>query len=118
MMSLIIPEDDVVPSKILSYNRANRAVAILCNHQVCVCVCAVNYCSSCFTLPLSSSLSQRAPPKTFDQQLSNLQAKVTAKEEAILEVKAEVKALRREAKASKDPKVTKSVCTVYSVYVQ
>ena len=25
---------DVVPSKILSYNRANRAVAILCNHQV------------------------------------------------------------------------------------
>ena len=122
MMSLIIPEDDVVPSKILSYNRANRAVAILCNHQVCVCVC-VCVCvlsiivpltslsiSLSLSLPLSSSLSQRAPPKTFDQQLSNLQAKVTAKEEAILEVKAEVKALRREAKASKDPKVTKSVC--------
>ena len=31
--------DDPVASKILSYNRANRAVAILCNHQVLVCVC-------------------------------------------------------------------------------
>ena len=26
--------DDPVPNKLLSYNRANRAVAILCNHQV------------------------------------------------------------------------------------
>lgn len=37
--------------KLLSYNRANRAVAILCNHQ-------------------------RAPPKTFEQSMANLQAKV------------------------------------------
>ena len=29
--------DEPIPSKILSYNRANRAVAVLCNHQVCVC---------------------------------------------------------------------------------
>ena len=27
-------EDDSVTGKMLSYNRANRAVAILCNHQV------------------------------------------------------------------------------------
>jgi len=40
-----------VAEKLLSYNRANRAVAILCNHQ-------------------------RAPPKTFDQSMANLQAKV------------------------------------------
>jgi DNA topoisomerase-1 len=77
-------DEESVPSKILSYNRANRAVAILCNHQ-------------------------RAPPKTFDQQLSNLQAKVSAKEETILEVKAEVKALKKEAKASRDPKVVKKL---------
>uniref|UniRef100_A0A9J7Z2W1 DNA topoisomerase I n=2 Tax=Cyprinus carpio TaxID=7962 RepID=A0A9J7Z2W1_CYPCA len=37
--------------KLLSYNRANRAVAILCNHQ-------------------------RAPPKTFEQSMANLQAKM------------------------------------------
>ena len=29
-------EDDSVTGKMLSYNRANRAVAILCNHQVCI----------------------------------------------------------------------------------
>ena len=33
---VFFPEDETVPSKILSYNRANRAVAILCNHQVCL----------------------------------------------------------------------------------
>lgn len=46
-------ELDTVAEKLLSYNRANRAVAILCNHQ-------------------------RAPPKTFDQSMANLQAKVGA----------------------------------------
>ena len=39
--------DENIPSKILSYNRANRAVAILCNHQ-------------------------RAPPKTFEKSMMNL----------------------------------------------
>lgn len=43
--------DENVPAKILSYNRANRAVAILCNHQ-------------------------RAPPKTFEKSMQNLQTKV------------------------------------------
>lgn len=51
-LCLIFPtETDNVAEKLLSYNRANRAVAILCNHQ-------------------------RAPPKTFDQSMANLQAKV------------------------------------------
>uniref|UniRef100_A0A8C4ZYD7 DNA topoisomerase I n=1 Tax=Gadus morhua TaxID=8049 RepID=A0A8C4ZYD7_GADMO len=43
-------KSDNPSEKLLSYNRANRAVAILCNHQ-------------------------RAPPKTFDQSMANLQAK-------------------------------------------
>uniref|UniRef100_A0A7N6B0V0 DNA topoisomerase I n=1 Tax=Anabas testudineus TaxID=64144 RepID=A0A7N6B0V0_ANATE len=44
-------QSDSVAEKLLSYNRANRAVAILCNHQ-------------------------RAPPKTFEQSMANLQVKV------------------------------------------
>lgn len=43
--------DEPVAAKLLTYNRANRAVAILCNHQ-------------------------RAVPKNFDKQMENLQAKV------------------------------------------
>lgn len=43
--------EENIPAKILSYNRANRAVAILCNHQ-------------------------RAPPKTFEKSMQNLQTKV------------------------------------------
>ena len=77
-----LTEDDPVPSKMLSYNRANRAVAILCNHQ-------------------------RAAPKTFDKQMSNLRAKIEAKEDAITETKGEIKALKREVKTTKDPKATK-----------
>ena len=44
--------DENLVAKILSYNRANRAVAILCNHQ-------------------------RAPPKTFEKSMQNLQTKVS-----------------------------------------
>ena len=40
-----------LPEKILAYNRANRAVAILCNHQ-------------------------RAAPKTFEKSMQLLQEKV------------------------------------------
>jgi len=43
--------DEPVAAKFLAYNRANRAVAILCNHQ-------------------------RAVPKNFDKQMENLQSKV------------------------------------------
>ncbi|XP_067416147.1 DNA topoisomerase I, mitochondrial, partial [Emydura macquarii macquarii] len=42
--------EDNVAAKLLSYNRANRAVAILCNHQ-------------------------RATPKSFEKSMQNLQAK-------------------------------------------
>lgn len=44
-------ESDNEQEKLLCYNKANRAVAILCNHQ-------------------------RALPKTFEQSMANLQAKV------------------------------------------
>ena len=30
------PVDGTVEEKLLAYNRANREVAVLCNHQVCV----------------------------------------------------------------------------------
>lgn len=46
-----VSEDMTVEEKILSYNRANRAVAILCNHQ-------------------------RAAPKTFEKSMQLLQEKV------------------------------------------
>lgn len=48
---MIFAADDSIPGKMLSYNRANRAVAVLCNHQ-------------------------RAAPKNFDKQMENLQSKV------------------------------------------
>jgi DNA topoisomerase-1 len=79
-------DDDTVNEKFLSYNRANRAVAILCNHQ-------------------------RAPPKTFDQQMTNLQAKIEAKEEAILEAKKDLKQVKKEAKGTSDAKLIKKVET-------
>ncbi|XP_077595957.1 DNA topoisomerase I, mitochondrial [Stigmatopora nigra] len=60
--------------KLLSYNRANRAVAILCNHQ-------------------------RAPPKTFEQSMVNLQAKIDAKKELLAEAKKELKQFKKDTKA-------------------
>jgi len=44
-------ESQPVAAKLLAYNRANRTVAVLCNHQ-------------------------RAVPKNFDKQMENLQTKV------------------------------------------
>lgn len=79
-------DDATVASKLLAYNRANRAVAVLCNHQ-------------------------RAAPKTFDQQMSNLQGKIDAKVDAIIETKAEIKALKKEARSTKDAKTTKKLET-------
>ncbi|XP_077371685.1 DNA topoisomerase I, mitochondrial isoform X2 [Festucalex cinctus] len=59
--------------KLLGYNRANRAVAILCNHQ-------------------------RAPPKTFEQSMANLQAKIDAKKEQLALTKTELKQAKKDAK--------------------
>ncbi|XP_074534067.1 DNA topoisomerase I, mitochondrial isoform X2 [Halichoeres trimaculatus] len=79
-------QSDTEEQKILSYNRANRAVAILCNHQ-------------------------RAPPKTFDQSMANLQAKIDARKEQLSLAKKELKQAKKEAKTKEnaDPKLQKLV---------
>uniref|UniRef100_A0A8C2JV60 DNA topoisomerase I n=1 Tax=Cyprinus carpio TaxID=7962 RepID=A0A8C2JV60_CYPCA len=69
-----------VAEKLLSYNRANRAVAILCNHQ-------------------------RAPPKTFEQSMANLQAKIDSRKEQLDLAKKELKQAKKEAKGSSDNKL-------------
>ncbi|XP_037111329.1 DNA topoisomerase I, mitochondrial isoform X1 [Syngnathus acus] len=68
--------------KLLGYNRANRAVAILCNHQ-------------------------RAPPKTFEQSMANLQAKITARKEQLAHAKRELEQAKKDAKVKgrSDPKL-------------
>nr|DBA16843.1 TPA: hypothetical protein GDO54_002372 [Pyxicephalus adspersus] len=71
-----------VPEKILSYNRANRAVAILCNHQ-------------------------RAPPKTFDQSMANLRTKIEARKEQMALVKKELKEAKKQANESDSEKLRK-----------
>lgn len=58
--------DASVPEKLLAYNRANRAVAILCNHQ-------------------------RAVPKTHEKSMDNLREKIRAKKEQIKDVNKELK---------------------------
>ncbi|CAI9592595.1 unnamed protein product [Staurois parvus] len=74
--------EETVPAKILSYNRANRAVAILCNHQ-------------------------RAPPKTFDQSMANLRTKIDARKEQMALVKKELKEAKKQAKEKEDKKLKK-----------
>lgn len=64
------PEGNVT-AKFLQYNRANRAVAILCNHQ-------------------------RAAPKMFDKQMENLVNKLKDKKKAVKDCKKEVKELKRQ----------------------
>ncbi|CAO1430397.1 unnamed protein product [Diamesa tonsa] len=71
--------DSSVPEKLLSYNRANRAVAILCNHQ-------------------------RAVPKTHDKSMDNLREKIRLKREAVDECAAEVKSLRKNDPKSEQKK--------------
>merc|ERR1719431_591003 len=66
-------EEDPVQAKLLSYNRANRAVAILCSHQ-------------------------RAVPKTHDKSMENLQGKIEAKQDAIKEAQKQVKSAKKATK--------------------
>uniref|UniRef100_A0A671P7V2 DNA topoisomerase I n=1 Tax=Sinocyclocheilus anshuiensis TaxID=1608454 RepID=A0A671P7V2_9TELE len=80
----ITNSEDNVPAKILSYNRANRAVAILCNHQ-------------------------RAPPKTFEKSMQNLQTKIDAKKEQLADAKRELKSAKADAKVRRDEKSKKAV---------
>ena len=67
----------------LSYNRANRAVALLCNHQ-------------------------RAVPKTHDTSMANLQGKIDKKTEEVEKAEKEYKA----AKKGKGGEVEKKKATV------
>ncbi|XP_074059030.1 DNA topoisomerase I, mitochondrial isoform X2 [Macrotis lagotis] len=76
--------EDNIAAKILSYNRANRAVAILCNHQ-------------------------RATPKTFEKSMQNLQTKIDAKKEQLAMAKQDLKRAKADAKVRKD---VKSKCNV------
>ncbi|OWK03212.1 hypothetical protein Celaphus_00007979 [Cervus elaphus hippelaphus] len=76
--------DENIPAKILSYNRANRAVAILCNHQ-------------------------RAPPKTFEKSMMNLQSKIDAKKEQLADARRDLKSAKADAKVLKDAKTKKVV---------
>ncbi|KAG5282447.1 hypothetical protein AALO_G00056120 [Alosa alosa] len=78
--------DDNLPAKILSYNRANRAVAILCNHQ-------------------------RAPPKTFEKTMQNLQTKIDEKKKQLSSAKKELKSAKADAKTLHDDKSRKAVET-------
>ncbi|GCB64971.1 hypothetical protein scyTo_0000351 [Scyliorhinus torazame] len=76
--------DENVAAKILSYNRANRAVAILCNHQ-------------------------RAPPKTFEKSMQTLQTKIDAKKDQIGLARRELKGAKVDYKVKRDEKCRKSV---------
>lgn len=65
--------DDTVAEKILSYNRANRAVAILCNHQ-------------------------RSVPKGHAKSMEKLKEKIEQKKESIAEMEQQVHDAQRQAK--------------------
>ncbi|CAK9828534.1 DNA topoisomerase 1 [Anthophora retusa] len=65
--------DESEAEKILTYNRANRAVAILCNHQ-------------------------RSVPKTHAKSMENLKAKIEAKKQAISDAELAVKDAKQDAK--------------------
>lgn len=66
-------EEDSISEKILSYNRANRAVAILCNHQ-------------------------RSVPKGHQKSMEKLKEKIEQKREQITEMHKQVKDAAKDAK--------------------
>ncbi|KHJ95444.1 Eukaryotic DNA topoisomerase I, DNA binding protein [Oesophagostomum dentatum] len=72
--------DDNVAQKMLSYNRANRMVAILCNHQ-------------------------RAVPKGHEKAMGNLEQKIKDKKHELKEAKAELEKARGSAKDKAQRKV-------------
>lgn len=71
--------DDTPAEKFLSYNRANREVALLCNHK-------------------------RSAPKTFDKSVENMLAKLAAKKKEVKTVRKEIKALKIEYHEPKSEK--------------
>lgn len=66
-------EDDSVAEKILSYNRANRAVAVLCNHQ-------------------------RSVPKGHEKSMEKLKEKIDQKRDQIADGEKQVKEAKRSSK--------------------
>jgi DNA topoisomerase-1 len=69
----LTPKNGTVAEKILAYNRANRAVAILCNHQ-------------------------RAVPKSHEKSMENLINKIEAKRDEVSKVRKELKHLSKGSK--------------------
>lgn len=57
-LDLLTEDSMTIPEKLLAYNRANRAVAILCNHQ-------------------------RSVPKSHEKSMENLKEKIRQKRELI-----------------------------------
>uniref|UniRef100_F6RCY1 DNA topoisomerase I n=1 Tax=Ciona intestinalis TaxID=7719 RepID=F6RCY1_CIOIN len=76
LLELTDPDDENVASKILSYNRANRAVAVLCNHQ-------------------------RAAPKNFSEQMGRMNEKIEKKQRDIQDAKQETKSAKSDYKHNK-----------------
>lgn len=70
-LNLLTKDEMTLPEKLLAYNRANRAVAILCNHQ-------------------------RSVPKSHEKSMENLKEKIRQKREAIDDCEAEYDDLRRQ----------------------
>lgn len=66
--------DMSMPEKLLAYNRANRAVALLCNHQ-------------------------KSVSKTHDKQMENLNGKIKDKKTQIKELKKQYKETKKESGA-------------------
>ncbi|XP_038828889.1 DNA topoisomerase 1-like isoform X2 [Salvelinus namaycush] len=82
--------DMSLEEKLLSYNRANRAVAILCNHQ-------------------------RAAPKTFEKSMQNLQDKIAQKQQQLDVAKKELKEAQKEHKKGGTERTRKLVEKTESV---
>lgn len=78
-LAKLTKEDGSVHDHLLSYNRANRQVAILCNHQ-------------------------RAVPKSHEKSMENLEAKIKAKKAELKEAKAELEKAHGEAAKRKAQK--------------
>ena len=76
MFVLQIPENLNVTEKLVHYNRWNRDVAILCNHQ-------------------------RAKPKTFDQSMENIQKRCDETKEKLAKAKASAKECKEAAAKAK-----------------
>ncbi|XP_017001462.2 DNA topoisomerase 1 isoform X2 [Drosophila takahashii] len=72
-LDLLTDPGATVPEKLLAYNRANRAVAILCNHQ-------------------------RSVPKGHEKSMENLKEKIKTKRDAIDDCEAEYHDLKKAAK--------------------